>query len=102
MTMSVSEAVATRRSIRDFLDTPVDLETLRLTLVVQRFEGFEGLVADVADDCRLLGPGGARHQQGRQPVAAAQVQRRRGGRTHGCLNIDQSDLPPGRQSAVWR
>ncbi|MCB2014719.1 MAG: nitroreductase [Sphingobium sp.] len=35
--MSVSEAVATRRSIRDFLDTPVDLETLRRVLDQARF-----------------------------------------------------------------
>ncbi len=35
--MNVSEAVATRRSIRDFLDEPVELETLRRVMDKARF-----------------------------------------------------------------
>lgn len=37
MTMTVSEAVSSRRSIRAFLDTPVDLETIRRVLDKARF-----------------------------------------------------------------
>jgi nitroreductase len=37
MTMTVSEAVATRRSVRAFLDRPVELETLRRVMDKARF-----------------------------------------------------------------
>ena len=34
--MSVSEAVTSRRSVREFLDTPVPLETIRKVMATAR------------------------------------------------------------------